>query len=31
MNKVFLINELVAFYPEQKLLVNTSHVEKRQI
>lgn len=31
MSKVFLINELVAFYPEQNLLVNTSYVEKRQI
>jgi DNA-binding winged helix-turn-helix (wHTH) protein len=31
MSKVFLINELIAFYPEKNLLINTRHTEKKQI
>lgn len=31
MSKVFLINELIAFYPEKNLLMNTKHAEKKQI
>ncbi|EOI1394312.1 TPA: winged helix-turn-helix domain-containing protein [Klebsiella oxytoca] len=31
MSKVFLINELVAFYPEKNLLVNIGNVENKQI
>lgn len=31
MSKVFLINELIAFYPEKNLLVNTGNVENKQI
>ncbi|QGN39609.1 hypothetical protein GJ746_20915 [Klebsiella oxytoca] len=31
MSKVILINELIAFYPEKNLLMNTKHAEKKQI
>lgn len=31
MSKVFLINKLIAFYPEKNLLVNTSNGENKQI